>query len=123
METNIFLFNFIKSNFLVMALVGVLLLRIVPPELAGFWKYIDGDEKKGIAPKITLLQLILHNLFQGLFAGTLLSVLGLFQIRTTITFLIFVVIGFDLIFRHGISNGAVAFASIGILALYLERLI
>ena len=46
-----------------------------------------------------------------------------FQFKPAITFIIFLVMGFDIFFRHQISQQAITLVSIGIIVLYLERLI
>jgi uncharacterized membrane protein len=47
----------------------------------------------------------------------------LFEFRKLITIIILAVVAFDIFSNHQISGGAITLVSIGILVLYLERLI
>src|SRR6266487_1869890 len=123
MNTNIQIVQFYLNNYLFLWLVVVLLLPIIPPEWAGYWKYNHNNPTEDRAKKITLLRFILHFLIDSIFVEILLNGMATFQFKQAITFIIFLVMFFDIFFRHQISREAITLVSVGILALYLERLI
>ena len=123
METNILIINFVKDNIILLVLSVASIINIVPPEWAGLFKYNNNDSQQGKAKKITLLHLLLQGVMDGVIRGILIPAVISFGMKNIITLIIFVVISFDLFARHYISGQAVTLVGVGILALYLERLI
>jgi len=117
------IFNLIKTYWIFLLLITVSLLRVIPPEWAGFWKYNNNKQADGVAPKITILRLICHNLVDGIVGGVLISFLALFNFKQLVTLLIFLGVGFDLFLNHQISPTAVTLIAIGVIVLYLDKLI
>jgi len=120
---NLQIINLIKDNFILIAFVILMLLRIIPPEWAGFWKYQNNKESDGRAPKISFLRLVLHNLIDSILSAALIPLMAAFGFKNIITLIIFIVVGFDIFFRHQISGEAITLVGVGIIALYLDRLI
>ena len=123
MQGNIAVIDFIKNNYLLLGLLILLILKIIPPEWAGFFKYNDNDKAKGKAPRITFLRLLLSNLTESVFIGFLLPILSGFGLKNTATLVIFIVVVFDIFSNHQISGGTITLIAIGVIALYLDRLI
>jgi len=123
MRTNTLVIDFLKNNFLLMGLFIICIWRIIPQEWAGFWKYNNNRESEGRAPKISILRLVLHNTFEGATSSFLIPLLAAFSFKNTVTIIVFVVVSFDIFFLHQISGHIITLISIGIIALYLERLI
>ncbi len=123
MDANKLVLDLILNNWILVLLFLFSIVKIIPPEWAGFWKYNNNKESDGLAPKITLLKLILHNFFDSVLSAFLIPLLAMFEFQKMVTFVIFVVVVFDVFIRHQISGGTVTLTSIGIIALYLERLI
>ena len=123
MSTNNIIINFIINNIYLIALFLLFTIRIVPPNWAGFWKYNNNKEKDGNAPKITLLRFILTNLIDSILSSFIIPFLAAFEFKKMVTLIIFIVVIFDIFFRHQISTAAVTLVAIGIITLYLEKLI
>jgi len=123
MSTNRLIIEFVINNYILIGLLLLFIVKIVSPEWAGFWKFNNNKESDGLAPKITLLKLILHNFFDSVLSAFLIPLLAMFEFKKMVTFVIFVVVVFDVFIRHQISGGTVTLTGIGIVALYLERLI
>lgn len=123
MKSNIFLIDFIINNILLIGLVIFSAIKIVPAEWAGFWKYNNNKKSDGIAPKITFLQFFLTNLIDGVLRSFLFPILAMFEFKKVVTFIIFIVVIFDVFFRHQISGEATTLVGVGILSLYLDKLI
>ncbi len=120
--TNIKVLIFLANNIILILLFAVSILRIVPPEWAGFWKF-NNKETDGRAPRITVLQFILTSFLDSVVRGFILPLIAAFGLQKMVTLIIFLVVAFEIFFRHEISSEAVALIAIGIIALYLDRLI
>jgi hypothetical protein len=123
MDTNFIVFEFVKNNYILILLILLFLAPVIPPEYAGYWKYNLNNKALGRAKRISLLRYILHFLIDSVFVEILVNGMTTFQFKPAITFIIFLVMGFDIFFRHQISQQAITLVSIGIVVLYLERLI
>lgn len=123
MNTNRLIFEFFLNNWVLVVVLLLFIIKMVPPEWAGFWKFKYDKDPEGLAPKITLLKFLLHNTFDSILSAFLIPLLAMFEFKKMVTFVIFVVIVFDVFVRHQISGGTITLAGIGIVALYLERLI
>jgi len=98
--------------------------KIVPPEWSGFWKHNKVNEPtSGLAPKITILKFILHNIIDSILSAFLIPILAMFGLKNMVTLVILTVVLFNIIVQKEITAPAVTLVGIGILALYLERLI
>lgn len=123
MNSNIEIIKFVENNYLILWLMILFLIRIIPPEWAGFWKYNNNKESDGNAPKLTLLHFFLHNAFDSILRAFLIPLLGAFVFKNIVTLVILIVVLFDVFVQHQISAAAVTLVGIGIVSLYLERLI
>lgn len=123
MITNNIIFDFIINNFLLLVIFILFIIRIIPPQWAGFWKYNNNQEADGKANKISFLRFILHSLVESIFGAVLIPLLAGFGLKNMVTFIIFIVVIFDVFIRNQISGGAVTLVGIGIVVLYLDRLI
>ncbi len=125
--TNDLLFRFIIGNLLfivlLIALVFASVIKIIPPEWSGLWKYNNNRKEDGSAPKLTFLNFILLNFFDSIVRSVFLPLISSFGLKNMVTLIIFIVVIFDFFFRHQISGQGVTLISVGIVALYLERLI
>ena len=123
--TNQLVEPFIQNNSFVIIFILLLfsLIKVIPPEWCGFWKYIDNDEKKGKAPNVTILNWLLHMIIDSLIRSFVLSLLTAFGLKNMVTLIIFIVTGFDIISNHQISSSSVALISVGIITLYLDKLV
>jgi len=126
--TNEAFIYFISNYYMLIILIFIFLFlssaRIIPPTWAGFYKYNGiNDPSKGEAPKITLLRLVLHNIIDGILPSFILPVIALFEFKKLITVVILVVVATNIIYSQQISTASITLISIGILTLYLERLI
>ncbi|MFZ2199990.1 MAG: hypothetical protein WAV40_04335 [Microgenomates group bacterium] len=122
-DTNVILLEFLAKNWLGLTLLVVSIFRIVPPEWSGFWKYNNNNESEGLAPKITPINFLLTGLLDSVIRAFFIPLIATFGLKNMITLIIFIVVFFDIFSRHQISGAAVTLVSIGIITLYLERLI
>lgn len=126
-NTNSVVINFVKDNYILLIislmLIIILPLKIIPPEWAGFWKYNNNKKNEGQAPKITILQFFLNNVFDGTLRSFFIPMLVAFNLKNTITFIILSVVIVNILSLKQISPAAITLVGIGILALYLEKLI
>ena len=124
-DTNQLIIPFIQNNSLIILFILFLLslIKVIPPEWCGFWKYVDNDEKKGLAPNVTVLNWMLHMIIDSLIRSFVLSLLSAFGLKNMITLIIFIVTSFDIIVNQQISPQSVALIGIGIITLYLDKLV
>lgn len=122
MNTNILVISFIKNNILLLAIFLLLIVKVIPPEWSGFNKYIDNVNKIK-ANKINLLKFILDGVIDGIISPIFLHTHTMLGFKNTVTILIFFAVGFDVFVSNQISGSVVALIGIGIIALYLEKLI
>jgi len=123
MQTNQLVIDFLINNFLLLIIILVSILKIIPPEWAGFWKYNNNKESDGLASKISILHFVSHNLVDSLVRIFVINLLTAFNFNNMVTFLIFIIVVFDVFISHKISGAGVTLIGIGIIALYLGRLI
>lgn len=123
MDTNSLIIDFVKNNYLAIILILFSILKIVPPEWAGFWKYVNNKESEGKAVRITLLNLLLTNFLDSVIRSFFIPLLAAFGLKNMITLIIFLVVGFDIFFRGQTSTQAVTLVAVGIIALYLDILV
>jgi hypothetical protein len=98
-------------------------VRIVPPEWAGFLKYVNNNPTEGRGPKMSILKFVLHSIVDQISSGVFIPVLTLFGFKQIVTVVIFIAVGFDIFIRHEISTQVVVLIGIGTIALYLESLV
>ena len=122
-ETNELIINFIQNNWILILLLYFSLIRIIPPEWAGFWKHKDDDISKPLSPKITIMHWMLHMIIESLINAAFLPVISIFGLKNMVSLIILSVVGFDVFSRHQISSASVTLAGIGIIALYLDKLV
>lgn len=124
-DTNQLIIPFIQNNSLIILFILFLLslIKVIPPEWCGFWKYVDNDENKGPAPKATILNWMLHMIIDSLIRSFVLSLLSAFGLKNMITLIIFIVTSFDVVVNQQISLQSVALVGIGIITLYLDKLV
>ncbi len=122
MNTNLIIFNLLKDNALVIVIFIFLIIKIIPPEWSGFNKYTDQINKIR-AKRKNALGFIIDGIMDGIISPIFVHVSTMFGFKNTITILIFFVIGFDVFIRQQISGTVVTLIAIGIIALYLEKLI
>ncbi len=123
MNTNLTILEFFQNNWILLCILIVLILNLVPPEWAGYWKYVNNDPAFGKAKKITILRFLLHGFVESIVSTFLVNIVSMFEFKKTVTVLIFFVVMFDVFINHEISTKVITLISIGILALYLEKLI
>ncbi|RJR16270.1 hypothetical protein C4579_00335 [Candidatus Microgenomates bacterium] len=123
MQTNWLVIDFVINNFLLLIIILISILKILPPEWAGFWKYNNNKESDGLAPKISILHFVFHNLVDSVIRIFVINLLTAFNFKNMVTFLIFTIVIFDVFISHKISGTGVTLIGIGIIALYLDRLI
>lgn len=123
MQTNQLVISFVINNFLLLIILLVSVLKILPPEWAGFWKYNNNKESDGLAPKISVLHFVFHNIVDAVIRIFVINLLTAFNFKNMVTFLIFTIVIFDVFISHQISGTGVTLIGIGIIALYLDRLI
>lgn len=123
MQTNQLLIDFIVNNFVLLLILLISILRVIPPEWAGFWKYNNNKESDGHAIKLSILSFILQNLVDSVLRTFVINFLTAFNFKNMVTFIIFAIVIFDVFIRKQISGAAVTLIGIGIVALYLDRLI
>lgn len=95
MNTNLFLLDLIKNNWIPVILLCVF-PRVIPSHWGGGWKYNDNDKTHGLMPKLTILGWLVEVNIRSVFIPLLSS----FGLKNSITFILFIVVGFDLFFRH-----------------------
>jgi hypothetical protein len=117
-----YLIDFLQKNYIIVLLFLFSILKIVPPELAGFRKYNNDDPKQGRASRITPLNFILHNTLDSA-VRCWIPLLSLFGLKNMVSLIIFLVVTFDIFVRKEISTQAVTLVGIGIVALYLDMLV
>lgn len=122
-STNSEVIIFLEKNIILIVLLVISILKIVPPEWAGFWKFTNNKESDGKAPRITILNLVLVNFFDSIVRSFFIPLLAAFGLKNMVTLVILIVVVFDIFFRNQISTAAVTLTSVGIIALYLESLI
>jgi len=123
MDSNRLIIEFITNNWILILLFSFTITKVIPPEWAGFWKFNNNIKSDGLSPRITLLKLVLHNFFDSVLSAFLIPLLAMFEFKKMVTFVTFVVVVFDVFIRHQISGGTVTLTGIGIVTLYLDRLI
>lgn len=125
LDTNQIILSFIQSNSIAIIFVLFILslLKIIPPEWCGFWKFVNNDEKQGLAPRVTVLNWMLHMIIDSLIRSFVLSLLSAFGLKNMVTLIIFIVTAFDIFNNHQISPASVTLVCIGIIAIYLDRLV
>ena len=125
LDTNKIVLSFIQNNSIVILLILFLfsLLSVIPPEWCSFWKFNNNDEKQGRAPRITILNWMLHMIIDSLIRSFVLSLISAFGLKNMVTMIIFIVTGFDIFNSHQVSSASVVLISIGIIALYLDKLV
>ncbi len=122
-QTNAQAIHFISSNIVLIGLLLVFIIRIVPPETVGLWKYKNDKESDGRSPRITILNFVLINLFDTIIRSFVIPLIAAFGLKNMVTLVIFTVVTFDVFIRHQISTQAVTLIGIGIIALYLDGLL
>src|SRR6185503_15570902 len=100
MDTNFIILEFVKNNYILILLAILFLVPVIPPEYAGYWKYNLNNKALGRAKRISLFRYILHFLIDSVFVEILVNGMTTFQFKSAITFIIFLVMGFDIFFRH-----------------------
>lgn len=123
MLNNDTIINFVKENYLFIGAFILLIARIIPPEWAGFWKYNNNKEIDGRAPRITLLRFIFHSVVDSLLTSFLIPILSMFGLKNMVTFVILAVVVINIFVQQQISGSVVTLVAIGIITLYLDRLI
>lgn len=123
LSTNSQIVSFASNHYLAVALLVVSILKIVPPNWVGFWKYNDNNPTKGRAPFITPLTFLLTALFDSVIRSFFLPLLATFNLRNMVSLVIFLVVIFDIFFLREISAPVVTLVGIGIVTLYLETLV
>jgi len=124
MQTNVHIIDFLKQNYLLVIIFLLFIPKIIPPEWCGFWKYNKfNDPSSGLAPKITILKFILNNIVDSILSAFLIPILAIFGLKHMVTLVILVVVFFNIVIQKEISVQAVTLVGIGIITLYLERLI
>lgn len=107
---------------ILLALAGFFLaiIRVWSPELAGLNKtYFDPQGIEQTQRKMSFLEILMSNLSHVILMPFTIS----FTLRGTVTVILFLGIGLDIFLTKKISDNAVKIAIVGIVALYLERLI
>jgi hypothetical protein len=122
-DTNTSILNFLADNYLLIILILLLIIKIVPPEWAGFWKYNDNNPASGRAKKINILKFIIDGVLDGIVNPLWVHVSVIFGFNKVVTILIFTLVLFAVFVMNQISGTVVTLISIGIISLYLERLI
>lgn len=112
MQTNTLIIDFLNNNYL---LLGLFLIVCVPKIIPIGWN--DSGQK------ITILQLIIQNLIVSIIIPFLSQLLASFSFQKSVTIVIFIMVAFDIFFLRQISGHIITLVAIGIIALYLERLI
>lgn len=125
LDTNKIVLSFIQNNSIVILLVLFLfsLLSVIPPEWCGFWKFNNNDEKQGRASRVTILNWMLNMIIDSLIRSFVLSPISAFGLKNMVTMIIFIVTGFDIFNSHQVSSASVVLISIGIIVLYLDKLV
>lgn len=118
MLTNDFAIGFFHSHWIFVSLFLFSVLKVFPNIWFKSEEFIAATKEK----RVSLLTFILDSFFDSLSRASfsLLAILGL---RATVTLIIFVVVIFDIVVKKEISSQAVSLFGIGIVALYLDRLI
>jgi len=123
MINNDTIINFVKENNLFIGLFVLLIVRIIPPEWAGFWKYNNNKEVDGRAQRITLLRYILHSVVDSCLSSFLIPILSIFGLKNMVTLVILAVVIINVFVQQQISGPVVTLVGIGIITLYLDKLI
>lgn len=123
MDTNSVIITFILKNILLVLLLVVSILRVIPPEWAGFWKFNNNKEKDGRAPRITIINFVLTSLFDSVIRAFFIPLIATFGLKNMVTLIIFLVVVFDIFISNQITTQSVTLVAIGIVALYLDRLV
>ncbi|MFA5799350.1 MAG: hypothetical protein WC840_00135 [Candidatus Peribacteraceae bacterium] len=118
MISNDALIWFFQNNWIFVLLFLISLIKAIPHK----WLKSEEFVKASKESRVTLLTFVLESFFDSLSRASfsLLAVLGL---QATVTLIIFVVVIFDIVVKREISTQAVSLFGIGIVALYLNRLI
>ena len=123
LETNSLIVAFLTGNFFSLAILLASLIKVIPPEWAGFWKYNNNNSAEGKAQKITALNWLLHMIFASLVQSFFIPLIAAFGLKNMVTLVILMVVGFDIFSRKQVSTASVTLTAIGIIALYLDRLV
>ena len=116
-----FIIEYWADILITLPLVILSVIPIIPPTWAGFHKtYFNSFYNQEMKQKnMNFYELIVHLFSHVIVTGPALS-LGF---RGTVTLILFTILGADLHLNHQITNNAVILSIVGILALYLEKLI
>jgi hypothetical protein len=119
-NTNLMILGFMANNIVLILFSLLLLLPIIPPHWIGLQDtYFNTFYKKEMpVQKYSILKVLINSLL-----SPITEFLVIWSLKGTVSVVIFVVIGTDLLLRKQLSREAVALVSVGIIALYLEQLI
>jgi hypothetical protein len=123
MYTNSYLIDFFRNNSILLVLLLLSAIHIIPQEWAGYWKYNNNRKEDGRAPRMTILHWLLTSLLNSIINAFIVPLIAAFGLDKMVTLIIFAVVGFDIFSGHEISSASVILTVVGIIALYLDRLV
>ncbi len=121
--SNAWLLDFVLNNYVGLLLFVLLTIKVVPPEWAGYWKYNNNSQAEGPAKRMSALGFLLEGLLDSILPRIWVHLSVIFDFSKTVTILIFCLVIFALFVTHQVSGTILTLVSIGIISLYLERLI
>lgn len=116
-----FVINYWADILIVVPIFALALLPIIPPTFAGlnktYFDYYSGKEKD--QKKLNFFELVIQLISHLVVTGPVLSI----GFRGTVTLILFLILGADLFLNRRITDNAVTLSIVGIVALYLEKII
>ena len=119
---NNIIIQFFQNSWLLVLIVIILLLPIIPTSwLALPRTYMDqGKEVKHLS--LSIIESIVH-LICKIISRLIIDISILFTFQTTLSLIIFILIGVDLYYRKQIGQNTILLVIIGIIGLYLQQII
>jgi len=101
----------------------VFFVPIIPPKLIfDIDYYFDQSGNKIYRQRQPIARFLIKQIL-GLVQQFVVDIAVALTLRGAITILIFLVVGFDLIYKHGLTSYSVTITIIGVITLYMEQLV
>ncbi len=118
-STNELIITFFVNNWILLTLLAIFMTGCVWKTVPRKWIHDNDISEK----KVPFVEFVFSN-FINTFLSTIVShMLAAFGLTNMVSCLIFLVVIFDVFIRHQISSQAVALVSVGIVALYMSKLV
>ena len=120
-NSNVAIGLFLRDNWALIAAVCLLIIgstwKVVPYK----WCFSVSDDEP--RQNFTPIHFVINNALTTFVQPFIIHFLTAFGLKNMVSLLIFVVVVFDVFVRHQISTQAVAMITVGIIALYMDKLV